>query len=140
MTPLSEAEIRTSFVNCSQGEAKRLRVPVGLMDTAWHTLDFLGWRDPGAPAAAYLVTEWRGNLTGLVMRLSTDRRATGRQNMCALCGTIHSTTDVALMVAPGRAPRAATATPSAPTSAPTSPARSTPGASSSPTACSRSRR
>ena len=60
MTPLTEAEIRRSFVNCSQGEAKRLRVPLGLVDTAWETLDFLGWRDPGAPAAAYLVTEWRG--------------------------------------------------------------------------------
>jgi hypothetical protein len=100
MIPLTEAEIRTSFVNCSQGEAKRLRIPVGVVDTAWDTLDFLGWRDPRAPAAAHLVTEFRGRLTGLVMRMSTDRRATGRQNMCALCGTVHSTTDVALMVAP----------------------------------------
>ncbi|MEO5664309.1 MAG: FBP domain-containing protein, partial [Nocardioides sp.] len=95
MIPVTEAEIRRSVVNCSQGEAKRLRVPVGLADTAWEPLDFLGWRDPGAPAAAYLVAEWRGTLTGLVMRLSTDRRATGRQNMCALCSTVHSTTDVA---------------------------------------------
>lgn len=100
MTPLTEAEIRMSFVNCSQGEAKRLRVPLGLADTAWDSIDFLGWRDPGAPAAAYLVTEWREKPTGLVLRLSTDRRASGRQNMCALCSTVHSTTDVALMVAP----------------------------------------
>lgn len=100
MTPLSEAEIRASFVNCSKGEAKRLRVPLGLAETDWDRLDFLGWRDPGSPGAAYVVTEWRGTLTGLVMRLSTDRRATGRQNMCALCHTVHSTTDVALMVAP----------------------------------------
>lgn len=100
MTPLSEAEIRKAFINCSQGEAKRLRIPSGLADTAWDSLDFLGWRDPGSPAAAYVVMEWRGALTGLVLRLGTDRRATGRQNMCALCGTVHSTTDVALMVAP----------------------------------------
>jgi len=100
VNPLTAAEIRASFVNCSQGEAKRLPLPRRLEDVRWERLDLLGWRDPGAPAAAYLVTEWRGDLTGLVLRLATDRRAGGRKNMCSLCHTTHSTTDVALMVAP----------------------------------------
>lgn len=100
MEPLTAEEIRASFVNCSQGEAKRLPLPRGLTATAWEQRDFLGWRDPGAPGAAYVVAPWRDRLVGLVLRVSTDRRATGRKNMCALCLTTHSTTDVALMVAP----------------------------------------
>lgn len=99
MTPLTADEIRASFVNCSQGAARRLPLPRSLEATRWDQLDLLGWRDPGAPAAAYLVTPWRGDLTGLVLRLTTDRRG-GRKNMCSLCHTTHSTTDVALMVAP----------------------------------------
>lgn len=100
MEPLTAEDIRASFVNCSQGEAKRLPLPRDLAATRWDRLDFLGWRDAGAPGAAYLVAPWRGQLVGLVLRVSTDRRATGRKNMCGLCLTTHSPTDVALMVAP----------------------------------------
>lgn len=100
MLPVTEKTLRTSFVNASRKETSDITLPADFETIDWDALDFLGWRDPGAPAAAHLVTEWRGKLTGLVMRLSTDRRATGRQNMCALCSTVHSTTDVALMVAP----------------------------------------
>jgi hypothetical protein len=101
--PLSPEEIRASFVNCSKGEAKRLPLPRDLSTAPWEDLDFLGWRDPGAPGAAYLVAPEAtsdGDPVGLVLRLSSDRRATGRKNMCSLCLTVHSTTDVALMVAP----------------------------------------
>jgi hypothetical protein len=49
MRPLPEAEIRTSFVNCSKGEASRIRMPAGLSRTPWADLDFLGWTDPGVP-------------------------------------------------------------------------------------------
>ena len=107
MDPLTPGEIRASFVNCSKGVAGRLPMPRRLEATRWDQLDLLGWRDPGAPAAAYLVTPYRGELTGLVLRLVTDRRAGGRKNMCSLCHTTHSTSDVALMVAPrpGRAGR-----------------------------------
>ena len=100
MDPLTPAEIRAGFVNCSKGEASRLTLPRHLDALDWSTLDFLGWRDPGAPGAAYLVTPWRDRLVGLVLRVSTERRASGRQNLCSLCTTVHSTTDVALMVAP----------------------------------------
>jgi hypothetical protein len=47
--PLTDAEIRAAFVNCSQGEAKRLHVPRDLASQPWQVLDFLGWRDPQAP-------------------------------------------------------------------------------------------
>jgi len=98
--PLTADQIRGSFINCSKGEAKRLPLPRGLDATPWEHLDFLGWRDPGAPAAAYLVAQEPEGPVGLALRLSSDRRPTGRKNMCSLCLTVHSTTDVALMVAP----------------------------------------
>lgn len=100
MDPLTPEEIRASFVNCSKGEAKRLPLPRSLDTTRWEVLDLLGWSDPGAPGAAYLVAPWRGQTVGLTLRLPADRRATRRQNMCSLCTTVHSSTDVALMVAP----------------------------------------
>ena len=49
MRPLTEQDIRNSFVNCSKGEAKRMFVPHDLGERPWDDLDFLGWRDPGAP-------------------------------------------------------------------------------------------
>ena len=57
MRPLTEQDIRSSFVNCSKGEAKRLAIPRDLTERPWDDLDFLGWRDPGAPDRSYLVTE-----------------------------------------------------------------------------------
>lgn len=98
--PLTADEIRATFVNCSKGEAKRLPLPRTLGATRWGDLDFLGWRDPGAPGSAYVVAPWRGESVGLVLRLVSDRRASGRKNLCSLCATVHSTLDVALMVAP----------------------------------------
>lgn len=109
MDALTADQIRASFVNCSKGESKRLPLPRQLQEIVWERLDFLGWRDPGAPAAAYVVAPAgvadREQPTGLVLRLGADRgargvRMGGRQNLCSLCRTVHSTSDVALMVAP----------------------------------------
>lgn len=97
--PLTPAEIRASFVNCSRGEATRLPLPRRPEAIRWEQLDFLGWRDAGAPGAAYLVAPWRGQLHGLVLRSSTAAGRGGRKNMCTLCLTTHSSTDVTLMVA-----------------------------------------
>jgi hypothetical protein len=57
MIPVTENEIRGSFINCSKGEAKRLNLPRDLDSRRWEDLDFLGWRDPMAHERAYLV--WR---------------------------------------------------------------------------------
>jgi hypothetical protein len=99
MEPLTADQIRASFVNCSQGEAKRLPLPRALAESPWPSLDFLGWRDAGAPGAAYVVAPGERPV-GIVLRISTTRRSTGRSNLCSLCTTLHSTSDVALMVAP----------------------------------------
>lgn len=104
MLPLVESEIRASFVNCSKGEAKRIHLPRDLAEQPWSDLDYLGWRDPQAPARGYLVAEHDGGLCGIVLRapqVGTARRS----SMCSLCLTVRSG-GVSLMVAP-RAGRAA---------------------------------
>ncbi|MDT0266652.1 FBP domain-containing protein [Streptomyces sp. DSM 44915] len=104
MKPLSEPEIRASFVNCSKGAAKRLFVPHDLAERPWDDLDFLGWRDPQAPDRAYLVAELDGRPRAVALR-GQGRGAWGtRRGMCSLCLTAH-TGGVSLLVAP-RAGRA----------------------------------
>lgn len=98
MRPVTEREIRASFVNCSKGEAKRLTVPRNLADHPWDDLDFLGWRDPGATDRAYLVAESGDRLVGVTLRRATPP-AGGRRSMCALCLTTHTGDGVSLMTA-----------------------------------------
>jgi hypothetical protein len=98
MRPVTEREIRTSFVNCSKGEAKRLTVPKDLADRPWDDLDFLGWRDPSAPDRAYLVAESDDGLVGVTLRRATPPSG-ARKSMCALCLTTHSGDGVSLMTA-----------------------------------------
>lgn len=125
MNPLSENEIRGSFVNCSKGEARRLNLPRGLAELPWEHLDFLGWRDQGAPDRGYLVAEHGGELVGVTLRVPSVRRSLTKTNVCSLCLSAHAGSGVALLAARRVASPAARATPSAPTSAPTWPVRST---------------
>jgi hypothetical protein len=99
MRPLTEQDIRTSFVNCSKGEAKRLAVPRDLDERPWDDLDFLGWRDPGAPDRSYLVTERDGRLTGVAFRFPSAQRGFLHRSMCSLCLTTHRGGGVSLMTA-----------------------------------------
>ena len=57
MQPLADNDIRASFINCSKGEARRIALPRNLSELPWEDLDFLGWRDPGAPDRGYVVAE-----------------------------------------------------------------------------------
>lgn len=99
MKQLTEQEIRTAFVNCSKGEAKRMFVPRDLAERPWDDLDFFGWRDPQAPDRAYLVAELDGRLQGVAMRSSHSPSGQARRSMCSVCVTTH-TGGVSLMVAP----------------------------------------
>ena len=100
MRPITESEIRTSFVNCSQGEAKRLAVPKDLEEQPWEHLDFLGWRDAGAPDRGYVVAERAGELVGITLKAtrSAGRGFTSR-GMCSLCMTTRTGGGVVLMAA-----------------------------------------
>ncbi|WP_405591234.1 FBP domain-containing protein [Streptomyces sp. NBC_01190] len=107
MDPLGEARIRGSFVNCSKGEAKRISLPRELGGLPWADLDFLGWRDPGAPDRAYLVRPGTGEAgdgagpVGITLRIAPGtRRNLLRSSLCSLCLTGHSGGGVDLLAAP----------------------------------------
>ncbi|MEU5758860.1 FBP domain-containing protein [Nocardia sp. NPDC047648] len=97
MEPLTERDIRSSFVNCSKGDAKRLPVPRNLDERPWADLDFLGWSDPSFPGRGYLVVPQDDRLVGVALRYSTG--GTGRAQMCAICLTTHTGGGVSLMTA-----------------------------------------
>jgi len=99
MEPLTERDIRASFINCTKGETKRLAVPADLADRPWSDLDFLGWRDPASPQRAYLVAESGGALLGVAMRLASPTAGRPRRSMCSLCLTTHTPGGVSLMTA-----------------------------------------
>lgn len=97
MLPVTEAEIRDSFVNCSKGDAKRLSVPKDLADRPWQDLDFLGWSDPSLRGRCYIVVPRDDELDGVAFRYGTG--GTGKAQMCAICKTTHTGGGVSLMTA-----------------------------------------
>ncbi|MFI9648136.1 FBP domain-containing protein [Streptomyces sp. NPDC052040] len=99
MRPLTEQDIRSSFINCSKGEAKRLAIPRDLDERPWDDLDFLGWRDPGAPDRSYLVVERAGGPVGVTLRFPSSQRGFLHRSMCSLCLTTHPGNGVSLMTA-----------------------------------------
>lgn len=99
MGPLTENDIRASFVNCTKGEAKRLNLPTDLAGQPWDDLDFLGWRDPASPQRAYLVAETADGLVGVALRPATPHTGQSRRTMCSLCLTSHPGGGVTLMTA-----------------------------------------
>ncbi|MET0132919.1 MAG: FBP domain-containing protein [Kibdelosporangium sp.] len=99
MRPVTEREIRASFVNCTKGEAKRLAVPRDLATRPWGDLDFLGWRDPAAPERAYLVVESGDGFVAVALRRAAPQAGQARRSMCSLCLTTHTGDGVSLMTA-----------------------------------------
>lgn len=97
MQPLTEHEIRSSFVNCSKGEAKRLPVPRDLGDQAWADLDFFGWNDRSMPGRAYLVAPQDDRLVGIALRYETG--GSGKAQLCSICKTTHTGSGVSLLTA-----------------------------------------
>jgi hypothetical protein len=101
MEPIDEKDIRGSFINCSKGEAKRINLPRQSMDLPWADMDFLGWRDPGAPDRGYIVAELDDRLVGVTLRAPQGvRRSFTKTTVCTLCITGHPGTGVCLLVAP----------------------------------------
>ncbi|HLS78461.1 MAG TPA: FBP domain-containing protein [Nocardia sp.] len=97
MHPLTERDIRSSFVNCSKGEAKRLPVPRDLADRPWDELDFFGWTDPSMPGRCYLVAPREDGPVGVALRYETG--GTGRAQLCSICLTTHTGGGVCLLTA-----------------------------------------
>ncbi|WP_228978240.1 FBP domain-containing protein [Streptomyces sp. DH12] len=104
MEPLTDKQIRASFVNCSKGEAARLKLPADFGDLPWADLDFLGWRDPGAPLRAYLVVPSAtpgGDPVGVALRVPERSRTSAvKSSLCRICLTAHASSGVTLFAAP----------------------------------------
>ena len=99
MKPLTDAEIRSSFVNASRGEIDRMPLP-GLHEVIWNEREYLGWRDPGSPQRGYLV-HWSGDTPiGVFLRASDPSLRPGISAMCVLCRTPQPSAQVTLFSAP----------------------------------------
>ena len=96
MNPLTENEIRSSFVNASRRERSQATLPD--LDTLdWDSLDYLGWRDAKRPLNAYVVVEVAGTPTGLLLR--TAPRVEGRRaGLCSWCQDVVVGVDVSMYV------------------------------------------
>ncbi|KNX37980.1 FBP domain-containing protein [Luteipulveratus halotolerans] len=96
MNPLTENDIRSSFVNASRRERSQATLPD--LDTLdWDSLDYLGWRDAKRPLNAYVVVEVAGTPTGLLLR--TAPRVEGRRaGLCSWCQDVVVGVDVSMYV------------------------------------------
>ena len=83
MHALTEKQIRSSFVNASRREVDRAVLP-DLATQPWEHLDLLGWRDPKAPLAAYVVLELDRGPVGLLLR-APEPGGRRKKAMCAWC-------------------------------------------------------
>ncbi len=99
MDPLTEPQIRRSFVNCSRGEAAGATLPAGLHDVLWDDLDFLGWRDAKAPLRGYAVLWRQDRPVGIALRAADTRMSARTSAMCLLCQSTQSGAEVTLFTA-----------------------------------------
>lgn len=98
MNPLTEKQIRASFLNASKREAAQATLPD--LDTLdWERLDYLGWHDRKAPLSAYVVLELDGEPTGVLLRSAEARSSKRTKGVCAWCEDVVVTDDVSLYVA-----------------------------------------
>jgi len=90
MNPLTDKQIRASFVNASRREVGQAVLP-DLAELDWDRLDYLGWRDRKAPLAGYVVLELDDVPTGVLLRASAAP-ASGRRRkaMCSWCRDLAS--------------------------------------------------
>lgn len=102
MHPLTERQIRSSFVNCSRGEASSLTLPPDLADLSWDRLDILGWVDRRAPLRSYVLVpmgpEPGDEVVGMALRVP-ETAASRRRAVCAWCEDVTATDETVLLVA-----------------------------------------
>ncbi len=89
-------------MNCTKGDAKRLRLPGEIGETVWEELDFLGWIDPGAPLRGYVVVPRADGPVGLALRVPAAGRSGSavKSSLCQICLTGHASSGVSLFAAP----------------------------------------
>ena len=97
MQPVTEEQLRSSFINATEDELRRLPMP-GLHESIWDEREYLGWRDMQAAQLGY-VSLWQGSeLVSIVVRSSGSLRS-GIAAMCSMCHSTQPATQVRLFTA-----------------------------------------
>ncbi|RKT79584.1 treble-clef zinc-finger protein [Terracoccus luteus] len=97
MLPLTEVQIRASFVNCSRREAAQARAPADLENLPWDDLDLLGWPDRHNPDRINLVLPVDDGAVGIVLRPAAA--GAKKRALCSWCEDVVATGNVRLLVA-----------------------------------------
>ena len=97
MRPLTDAQIRASFLNASRSERKNLILPTDLESRDWESLDYLGFRDPKLPKLASVIVELDDEPVSILLR-QTDARPRSRPQ-CSWCNDIQLPNDVVMFAA-----------------------------------------
>jgi len=98
MRPLTEEDVRSSFVNATPEELRLVTLPADFMLTDWDHLDFLAWRDPRTRSRGYVIAELDGEPTGVVLR-AAEGSSHARSAMCNLCHTMQPADQVTMFTA-----------------------------------------
>jgi hypothetical protein len=98
MRPLTEEDVRASFVNATDDELHQLAVPSDFLLVDWDHLDFLAWRDPRTRGRGYVIAELNGESLGIVLR-AADGSSQARSALCNLCHTMQPADQVSLFTA-----------------------------------------
>ncbi len=98
MRPLTETDVRSSFVNASADDLRLVTLPADFLLADWDHLDFYAWRDPRNRGRGYVIAEVGGEPTGVVLR-AADGQSRARSAMCNLCHTMQPADQVALFTA-----------------------------------------
>ncbi len=98
MRPLTEDDVRASFVNAEPDEVTLAAMPHDFSLTEWDHLDFFAWRDPRSRGRGYVVTEREGEPTGIVLR-AADTSSRARAALCDICHTMQPAGQVTLFTA-----------------------------------------
>ena len=98
MRPLTEDDVRSSFLNASPDELRLVTLPHDFVLTDWDHLDFLAWRDPRTRSRGYLIAEIDGEPSGVVLR-AAEGTSRGRAAMCNLCHTMQPADQVVMYTA-----------------------------------------
>jgi FBP C-terminal treble-clef zinc-finger len=99
LQPLTEAQIRASFVNASNEAVERMPLP-GLHETVWDDREYLGWRDPTLAQRGYIVYWREGKPFGIILRSASSSVSRGISAMCSLCRTHQPGNQVSLFTVP----------------------------------------
>ena len=87
MRPITEDELRSSFVNATDRELEELELPLEYLLVEWDRVDALAWRDRRASRRGYLVTLIDDEPIGVVLRAADPPSSRFRAGMCNLCHT-----------------------------------------------------